>query len=339
VKSFRDRNPYAVGLVSVLLIGAATGFAFLVGVLNLLEDTYELEGTFTDAAGLRVGDDVRVAGVSVGRVTGVSADRDQGHVVVTFVVDRGVDIGEDAGADIALATLLGAKYIRIAEPARGTRLMEDLPRDRRVIPVERTTTPVDVFRLTRDATERIEETDTEALNDFILQLADVTEGRRPALADLVEGIDRVSRAINERDAELRALLDQADVLAANLAEKDQTLVALIDEGKRVLDVLVDRRDALATALGDGASAVEGLSRVIATNKAAVDAILSDLHPTVEVVERHLDTLNPILAIAGPAFYQQALAGTHGPWQDIFVASLGPDVVGVYEDVLRQVVAR
>ena len=36
MKSFRDRNPYAVGIISVLVIGAATGFAFAVGILNTL---------------------------------------------------------------------------------------------------------------------------------------------------------------------------------------------------------------------------------------------------------------------------------------------------------------
>src|SRR3546814_1973261 len=67
VKSFRDRNPYTVGLVSVLVIGAITGMAFLVGLLHLLEDTYEMEANFTDAAGLRGGDEVKLAGVKVGR--------------------------------------------------------------------------------------------------------------------------------------------------------------------------------------------------------------------------------------------------------------------------------
>src|SRR3546814_662655 len=65
VKSFRDRNPYTVGLVSVLVIGAITGMAFLVGLLHLLEDTYEIEANFTDAAGLRGGDEVKLAGVKV----------------------------------------------------------------------------------------------------------------------------------------------------------------------------------------------------------------------------------------------------------------------------------
>ena len=333
MKSFRDRNPYAVGLVSLLILGAITGGAFMVGLLHLLEDTYEMEGTFTDAAGLKGGDDVRVAGVKVGRVTGVSADREAGLVTVEWVVDRGVDIGEDAGADIALETLLGSKFVRISDPAAGDRRMEDLDRDERRIPVERTTTPVDVFDLTRDATERIDATDNERLNQLIGQLAEITDGKRGTITDLIEGVDQVSTAINEREQQLDALLASADELSANLAEKDETLVQLIDSSRTILGFLVERRDELTMALGAGSDAVRSLSVLIETNAAELDAILDDLHPTLAVVDRNLPELNRALAISGPAFYGQSLAGTHGPWQDIYVASLGPDIIGILEGIV------
>lgn len=343
MRSFRDRNPYAVGLVSTLVLGALTGLAFMVGLLNLLEDTYEMEATFTDAAGLRGGDEVKLAGVKVGRVTSIEADRDEGLVKVEWVVNRGIDIGSEAGADIALETLLGSKFIRITNATKGDQLMADLPREERVIPFEdcdgedrcvpRTSTPVDVFDLTREATERIEETDNERLNQLVNQLADVTEGKRATITDLVEGIDQVSTAINERETQLDALLDEADELAANLAAKDQTLVQLIDSSRKILDYLVARRDQLAEALGAGSDAVRSLSVLIDTNAVQLDAILDDLDPTLATVDRNLPDLNRALAVAGPAFYGQALAGTHGPWQDIYVAALGPDVFGVVEGAL------
>jgi phospholipid/cholesterol/gamma-HCH transport system substrate-binding protein len=346
VRSFRDRNPYAVGLVSVLLIGAITGAAFLVGLLHLLEDTYEMDGTFTDAAGLRSGDDVKLAGVKVGRVTGIHAERDEGLVRVEWVVNRGVDIKDGAGADIALETLLGSKFIRITNPDTGDELMADLPRDDRVIPyqdcgadgicVARTTTPVDIFNLTRDATERIEATDNERLNVLIKQLAAITEGKRGTVTDLIQGIDTVSSAINEREQELSSLLDHADELAANLAEKDQTLVRLIDSSRTILDFLVQRRTELAEALGAGSDAVRSLSTLIDTNRAELDAILDDLHPTLAVVEGNLPDLNRALAYAGPGFYGQALAGSHGPWVDIYVAALGPDIFGLLDDLVPDV---
>lgn len=340
MRSFRDRNPYAVGLISVLLIGAVTGLAFMVGLLHLLEDTYTMEGTFTNAAGLRSGDDVKVAGVKVGRVTGIRADRDKGLVNVEWVVNDGVDIKDGAGADIALETLLGSKFIRITNADSGDRPMADLPREQRVIPhetcseagacVTRTTTPVDVFDLTRHATERIEATDNAKLNLLINQLADVTAGKRATVTDLVNSIDQVASAINERETELRNLLDNADELSANLAEKDQTLVRLIDSSQVILDFLVQRRAELAQALGAGSDAVRQLSRVIETNRTQLDAILDDLHPTLATVRSNLPDLNRALAYGGPAFYGQSLAGSHGPWLDIYVAALGPDIIGVLD---------
>ena len=344
MKSFRDRNPYAVGLVSMLVIGAITGLAFMVGLLHLLEDTYEMEGTFTDGAGLRSGDDVKLAGVKVGRVTGIEADRTRGLVKVEWVINSGVDIGEGANADIALETLLGAKYIRITQAREGEQLMADLPREDRVIPYEdcgadglceaRTSTPVDVFDLTRQATERIEATDNDRLNQLIRQLADVTEGKRATVTDLVRGIEEVAGAITERDGELAELLASADELAGNLAAKDQTLVQLIDSSKVVLDLLVRRRAELAAALGEGSDAVRSLSLLIDTNREDLDAVLDDLHPILASVDANLPDLNRALAIAGPAFYGQTRAGTHGPWLDIYVAALGPDVLGLLDSTLN-----
>jgi phospholipid/cholesterol/gamma-HCH transport system substrate-binding protein len=343
MRSFRDRNPYAVGIVSVLFIGAITGAAFLVGLLHLLEHTYEMRGTFTDAAGLRNGDDVKVAGVKVGRVTGIKAEREEGLVTVTWVVNDGVDIKDGAGADIALETLLGSKFIRITDADEGDHLLADLPPDERLIPYQdcdedghcepRTTTPVDVFDLTRDATERIQATDNTKLNMLINQLAEITQGKRATVTDLINGIDQVSRAVNEREGQLASLLDHADELSANLAAKDQTLVQLIDSSRTILDFLVQRREELAAALGAGSDAVRSLSVLIDTNRANLDAILDDLHPTLATVSANLPDLNRALAIAGPGFLGQSTAGSHGPWLDIYVAALGPDIVGILDGAL------
>src|SRR3546814_20565547 len=119
------------------------------------------------------------------------------------VVDSGVDIRSGAGAEIALETLLGSKFIRITDATEGDELMEDLPREARFIPheecsaegrcVPRTATPVDVFDLTREATERIEATDHDKLNALVNQLADVTEGKRAPITAPVKGIAALAR--------------------------------------------------------------------------------------------------------------------------------------------------
>src|SRR3546814_9687820 len=96
--------------------------------------------------------DLKVAGVKVGRVTGLDVDRAIGAVTVSWVVDDGVEIGDGARAEIALSSLLGAKEVRILDATEGDARMSELPEEQRVIPVERTTVPFDIFELTRVAT-------------------------------------------------------------------------------------------------------------------------------------------------------------------------------------------
>ena len=328
MKSFRDMNPYIVGIVSVLLIGAITGAAFLVGLTHYLEHTYPVTAAFNDASGLRSGDSVRVAGVKVGRVTDVKADHDNGRVIVTLEVNDDVVVKDGASAEIALETLLGAKQVRLNDVTKGSSALKDLPKDQRLIPIERNKTPYDIFELTRVATNSVEETDTTALNALINQFADITQGKHQSVTDLVDGLQKVSTAINQRDTELKQLLDRADTVSATLAQKDQTLVALIDQSKKILDLLASRRDELATALGEGSQAVTQLAKLIGDHQQQLDEILSTLHPTLDVVAANQGHIDNALAWLGPGFYQQALAGSHGPWLDLFVDSLGPDIVGV-----------
>lgn len=322
MKSFRDRNPYLVGLVTVLILGTATGLAFAAGMLHYFEETYEVEAVFADASGLRTGDDVKVAGVKVGRVTGLEVDRASGNVRVSWVVNDGVEIGNQAGAEIALQSLLGAKHIRINDPMAGDMMLEDLPEEQRVIPLERTKVPFDVFELTRVATEGIEELETEQLNSFINDLADITDGKAATVEDLLTGIREVGNAINERDAEFDALLDQADRLSQTLADKDDEIVSLLDSSQQILDLIVERRDDLALVLGETADAVGELDRVIDDNQEQLDSILDSLHPTLAVVQANQADVDRALAWLGPGLLQQSRGGAQGPWQDIFVRDIG-----------------
>jgi phospholipid/cholesterol/gamma-HCH transport system substrate-binding protein len=334
IGSFRDRNPYLVGLVSVGLIAAAVGFAMLVGLFHLFESTYTVRAVFPDTAGLRSGDDVKLAGISAGRISAIEPDRETGTVVVTFQVDRGVQLGSRPTAEIALQTLLGTKYLRlggqVTEP-----YLADLPEDQRVIPLERTATPFDVFELARIGTRAVEATDTGNLNRLVNDLADVTEGRRPGVTDLIEGIDAVAGALNEREAQLRELIDQADGLTATLADKDRTLVALIDQSRAILELLSARQGDIAAGLRSGNAATGELARLISDNRTQLQEILDTLHPTLDIVDRRSAELDRVLAWAGPGQLQQARATSNGPWADIYVRSLGPDVVQILDDALAR----
>src|SRR5512144_3398835 len=100
---FRERNPVIIGAVSLAVIAAFVLAAFKAEDLPLIGggDTYY--AAFSEAGGLKANDEVRVAGVWVGKVQSVDLDGD--HVKVTFRVDTTSEFGDETHAAIKVKTL------------------------------------------------------------------------------------------------------------------------------------------------------------------------------------------------------------------------------------------
>jgi phospholipid/cholesterol/gamma-HCH transport system substrate-binding protein len=318
-------NPYAIGLVSIVVIGVLTGIAFAIGIEHTFEHAYPVRAVFSDAAGIRVGDDVEVAGVKSGRVTKVEADQRQGDVIVDLKVNNGVHLGTDTHAEIALKTLLGTKFVRLSSHVAKP-YIQDLPAPQHLIPRERTKTPFDVFELARLGTRDVEETDTAEVNKLITELADISQGKQQTVHDLFDGITRLSAAINARDAQVRELLDRADTLSGNLAAKDQTLVNLIDQSQGILDYVQRRRSAIAGSINSGADAVDQLGRLLTADQTAIDSILSTLHPTLDIVSKHQSDIDRSLGVLADGSLGLGQASAHGPWQDVYVREIGASFI-------------
>jgi phospholipid/cholesterol/gamma-HCH transport system substrate-binding protein len=331
--SFRERNPYVIGITCVLVLATFVGIAFSVGILHLLEKTYPVKAEFTDAAGIRSGASVRVAGVKAGRVTGIKADRNNGKVVISMVVNQGVHLGSDTHAEVALETLLGTRYVRLSGPVVKPYL-EDEPESARVIPNDRTKTPFDLFDLVKVGTRSVEATDTAKLNQFIQQLADITGGKHDQLAQLLDGVNQVSTALNDREGQLRQLLDRFDQLSGLLAEKDQTLVSLIDQSQGILNLIEARRNDIANGLNATDQLTGSLSTLLSANKGLLNSILATLHPTLDVITKNQQHVDAALSWLGPGALGLAKAVTHGPWADIYVRAVGPDIPAVLCGVIK-----
>ena len=91
---FRERNPVTIGAISIaVILFALLVVAFQAGDLPLIGggDTYH--AAFTESGGLKPNDEVRIAGVRVGKVTGVELDGNK--VDATFKVNTPSKFGTE----------------------------------------------------------------------------------------------------------------------------------------------------------------------------------------------------------------------------------------------------
>jgi phospholipid/cholesterol/gamma-HCH transport system substrate-binding protein len=98
-----------VGLVAVALLAVKLG-----GVGDFDSDHYVLKARFTSSSGLKVGSDVEVAGVVVGKVKQITLDPDEYESVVEISLPNSVDVQEDAIASVRSTGLIGGKFIKIS---------------------------------------------------------------------------------------------------------------------------------------------------------------------------------------------------------------------------------
>lgn len=302
IPSWRDVNQLTLGLATIVVLGCLLTAAFSVGALDLFSDRYELSAVFPDAGGMKKGNDVRVAGVPVGEVTGIHPDFQTGQVIIAFEVDKGTDLGPETRADIAAATLLGGYYLRLSGPVEEP-FLEDLPSDdaRRRIPLERTSAPVSLIGALSDTTTQIQTIDIDAVNAVLRQLAGATDRNADVVPTLIDSLSTVGAAIASREDELRDLVGNASALSEVLAQRDEEILALVDAASVLLDRLQERRDELATVLGSGSEAVVTLTDTIKQHRADIDGLLADAHVLLEGIERNTGTINTSLAWAGPLF--------------------------------------
>ncbi|HET6815895.1 MAG TPA: MlaD family protein [Mycobacteriales bacterium] len=285
---FRERNPVPIGAIGLAVILAMLLLAFNADKLPFIGSGTSYHALFTDASGLKTGDDVRVAGVKVGKVTSVSLD---GAVVRVGLSVSGVDVGQDSRADIKIKTLLGQKYVALTPMGMGT-LKGD-------IPVARTTTPLDVTDAFIGLGERAGQIDKKQLATAFDTLAAAFKQTPPYVHDSLRGLQRLSTSIASRDSQLHILLSRANAVTNTLASRDAEIAKLINDSNLILQTVYQQRVVVHKLLVDTTAVSQQLAGLVRDNRAIIGPALANLEQTLTILQRNQDNLDEAIHLTAP----------------------------------------
>jgi phospholipid/cholesterol/gamma-HCH transport system substrate-binding protein len=323
--SILERNQRVIGTVALLLILIGTVLGLLLQG-GLLTPTYRVTAFFTDAAGIVEGDNVTVAGLPAGTVKDIRIER--GRVAMELGIEKDVVLSRDSSAEIVIETLLGRRSVAVL-PGEGEAPLEDGD----VIPVVRTTTPVDITELSDIQVELLEASDADAFEGFLTDIAEITEGKAAEVEALVTGLNRVLEAVDARRLQLARLIESLRTIATTLGQRDDNIVRIIDNLNVVLGNLEERQQELETLLESTASASVETADLVRRNRAVLDSTLHNLTTDLEVLGRHqLDLASGIAYLENSVQGYSSVGYSQGHpnhWANIFVRSLGPASTGVF----------
>jgi phospholipid/cholesterol/gamma-HCH transport system substrate-binding protein len=318
VKPFRERNTVKVGLVGAALLLVAGLLVFSWESLPVIGGTV-YTAHFKEAAGLKADDEVRVAGVKVGKVTDVELE--DTYVKVTFRA-RGVWLGDQTVAAIKIKTLLGQKNLAL-DPLGRDEMDPDNP-----IPLDRTVTAYDVNDAFADLAKTTGEIDTDRLAESFKVLAQTFSASTPEnVKTALDGLSALSRTISSRDQDLRQLLESSGGVAKTIADRTDQFDALINDGSTLLAEFERRRDAISKLLTGTRNLSEQLKGLVADNQQQIGPALQQLERVTSVLQRNQDNLDKSLKLAGPFYRLIGNAVGNGRWLDSYICGLIPAADG------------
>ena len=282
------RRTSAAGVTAAL--AAALLGTGLAGSEPAAAQTREVTAYFPSAISLYPGGSVKVLGLNAGKLRKVEAQGNR--VMVKIAMDRDVPLPEGVQATIVPTSLIGERYVQLF-PA----WTEGTPRapDELVIPIERTSVPVEPDEALEALKRLLDALDPDATGRLVRNLAEDLEGQGQNLGSALSGLSRLTRTLADKDAQMAGIIDNLDRLTATLRTRESQLAAVLDGFARTANLLAQERQQLQQLIkGLGDVSVDAFE-LIRSNRASLQDDLDTISRLLVSVSANLDSLDTLLA--------------------------------------------
>lgn len=315
--SFSQRDPLKIGVAGILVLVLAFLLVANYERLPLISGT-TYTAQFTEAAGLRKDNEVRVAGVKVGTVSDVELEGD--HVLVSFRVS-GTELGDRTTAAIKVKTLLGQKYLAL-DPQGSKELDNDQP-----IPLNRTMSPYDVIEAFSDLSKNVDQIDTGQLAKSFETLSSTFKDTPGEVSGALNGLSQLSKTISSRDEQIEHLLNNTTQVSQQLADRNEDFEKLLSDGNLLLQELRARRDSISSLLTGTQELSQQLTGLVDDNQAQLGPTLQQLDKVTKMLQRNQQNLDRSLNTFAPFTRLFSNVLGNGRWFDTYICGMLPPAVG------------
>jgi phospholipid/cholesterol/gamma-HCH transport system substrate-binding protein len=310
---FRERNPVPIGAIGLVFLAILLLLAFNAQNLPIIGGGDVYHAAFTEAGGIKKDDDVRIAGVKVGKVTDVELEGS--HVRVDFKITGDAAFGPETAASVRMKTVLGQKYLAL-DPKGPGQMQADSE-----IPLARTVSSYDVVDAFSDLATTSERIDTDQLAKSLTVMATEFKDSPASVKSALDGLSRLSNTIASRDSELRTLLAHAHSVSQTVADRNASTATLIKDADALMVELNARRDAIHTLFTNTSNLALQITGLVRDNRAQLKPALDQLTQVLAVLQKHEKDLDRTISLMAP--FTRVFANTLGTgrWFDTFVANL------------------
>jgi phospholipid/cholesterol/gamma-HCH transport system substrate-binding protein len=303
-----------LGIFTLVTTLIFVGLAVIFGQLNFTS-TNGYHAVFADGSGMTAGSKVRIAGVPVGTVTGVSVGEDSlAHV--DFNLESKYRLLRSTRAVIRYENLVGDRYLELTDgPGPADRLPPGA-----TIPVDRTSPALDLDQLLGGFKPLLKGLDPNQANQLTAALIQAFQGQGDTLVALLSRTGDFTRTLADRDTLIGGVIDNLDTVLATISDHRAGFDVTIDELQKLITGLDHDRDPIGEAIPRLADAAGGLSALLAASRPDVSGAIIQLDRTAANLNAGQDQTQWALDNLPQAYRELARVGSYGSFLNMYVCA-------------------
>lgn len=319
----RQKVSGSLGALTFVVTGALLLLVLGIGMGDLrFDQSRTYNAVFSTTSGLHAGDEVRAAGVSVGRVKEVEL-RDDARAVITFSASAAVPLTSATVATIRYKNLTGDMFLDLTNSDPDARVLAEGDE----LPLAQTKPALDLDQLFNGFKPLLAGLSPEGVNQLATSIIEVFEGQTTSVHTLLTNVATFTGTLADQDRVIGEVIANLDTVLGTLDERKAAVSSLVVNLRKVVTGLARDRKNIGGSL-------ERLNRLASQGSEFLLVLRPELKGTVAEVRRVATALNSdlgaidrTLGAMPEALRKTGRVGAYGSFYNLYLCGIAVTFTG------------
>ena len=282
--------------------------------------TTKYHARFTDVTGLLPGNEVRIAGVKVGSVAGISLKGDEADVVIRM--EGGHRITEGNTLQIRYRNLVGERYVAIVEGTGSSTPMKA----NSTVPIDRTRPALDLTVLFNGFRPLFQALDAKTINDVSFEIIQTLQGEGGTVDELLARTASLTGTLADKDAVIGRVVDNLTTVLGTVDQRDSDLSNLIVQLRRLSQGFAEDRTQIGQSIAGIADLTDATAGLLTGIRPSLRNDVKNLGRLAANLDKGKAQIDGVLQRLPEKLNRIVATASYGGWFNFYLC--GVEVGGV-----------
>jgi phospholipid/cholesterol/gamma-HCH transport system substrate-binding protein len=311
-----------LGIFTVCSLVATTTLAIIMGGFAIGDRT-EYHGIFASASEINKGDDVRIAGVSVGEVTDVEI-YELNRAKIGFKIDSDVTLTDDSRASIRFLNLVGDRYMSLEQGNPEAAPLEPGA----TLSLSHTDPALNLTALFNGFQPLFAALNPEDVNELSLNLIQVLQGEGGTIAGLLSKTADLTNSLANRDQLIGEVITNLTTLMQTVDGRHEQLGELITSLDDWTGKVARDRKVIGRSLTNISQLSVTLSDLLTRTRPLLKRDVAEIRRVMTILARpeNKALLDQTLEVLPTMLSRQTRIGVYGSWYNYYLCEFTGGIV-------------